>query len=100
MTIFYDKNYPSHFLPIRVQFTKKSDRKGEKPYDFTHVEHKTKKKQMNIQNKNKLVDTDSRLVVTGGEGVGEGKLGKGGHIHGDGRKSDSSCGIHYSVYRY
>ena len=64
--IFHDKNYPSCFLPNGVKFTKKSDRKGEKPHDFTHVEYKTKKKHMSKQNENKLVDTDNRLVVTRG----------------------------------
>ena len=34
-------------------------------YDFTHVESKKKTKQIN---KNKLTDTENRLVVTRGEG--------------------------------
>ena len=36
-------------------------------YDFTHVESKKKNKTNKI-NKNKLTDTENRLVVTRGEG--------------------------------
>lgn len=45
----------------------KSDRKGQKLYDLTHVEYKTKKEPTNKQNKNRLIDTDNRMVVTRGE---------------------------------
>ena len=40
---------------------------------------------MNKQNKNKLIDTENRLVVTRGEQVwGEGEMGNGGQLYGDG----------------
>lgn len=37
---------------------------------------------------NKLIGTDSSIVVTRGERVGEVEEGKGGPMHGDGRRLD------------
>lgn len=55
----------------------KSDRKGQKLYDLTHVEYKTKKEQTNEQNKNRLIDTDTEWWLPEGKGSGMGdKMGK------------------------
>lgn len=49
-----------------------------------------KKKKMNKQAKNKLINTDSRMVGTGGEkGQKEHGERKGDRIHGDGEWLDS-----------
>ena len=51
---------------------------------FINVEYKTKKKQINKQNRNKLIDTDNRLVITRREwGWKSGEWGKGDQIYGD-----------------
>ena len=52
-------------------------KKDQTPYDFTHMWN-PKNKQMNKQNKNKLIDKENILGVTGGErgwGVKRGQLG-------------------------
>ena len=41
-------------------------KKDQTPYDFTHMWN-LKNKQMNKQNKNKLIDKENRLGVTRGE---------------------------------
>ena len=54
-----------------------SDEKGQELY-FTHVEYKQKLTN-EPTNENKLIDTDNRLRVAGGErGLGKGKVGKEG----------------------
>lgn len=61
----------------------KSDRERQIPDDFTHVELK-KKTPVNRQNKNKLRDTENRLVVTSREGgCGVDKMGEEGQLYGD-----------------
>ena len=60
----------------------KSDEEEQIPYDFTYMwnlKNKTK------QNKNKLIDTENRLLVTRREGGwGEGEMGEGDKMYGDG----------------
>ena len=66
-----------------------SDRKGQEPYDFTHM-WDIKQKSTNEHSKNKLIDTDNNMVVTRREGEsGEDEEGKGGQICGDGGTPDS-----------
>lgn len=55
-------------------------------------------KHINKINKNKLIDTDNRVVVTTGEReLGEGKVGKGVQIYGNRRKRDLRGSIQYST---
>ena len=53
----------------------KSHQNGQESYDFTNMENIFKKKQINKQTKqiNKLIDTESRMVVTRGGSGGVGR---------------------------
>ena len=56
------------------------------------MQNKKETNEQTKQNKNKLRDTDYRLVVTrGGKGWGEGKVLTGGQRYGDRWKLDFRC---------
>lgn len=64
-------------------------RKKQNPYDFTHVWARKQKVASEQHKQKQTQDIDDSMVLPGGAGGEEGKVGKGGQIYGNRRKRDS-----------